>query len=911
MLLQRGRLAVGRAASSSALASRRRVSARAVDVLDPLEVPRRLPDVSLQEVLRTEQRYGNDPTRLPNLARSVQDLLQIHQQYRHNMGVSAVSHLWVTLRRLGHKEKQWLRTVDFAKASQPLRDHTERLLKENKLDGRGLSNVMHALASAELTRGPWATLWRASLPAVLSRLDKLNEQQLSNVTWAYCKSEQDSPELLAGITAQIESRGTSGFKPVELSALAWSFARAGHAPASLFEALAAEAEEQLHLFGPVEISNTAWAHARAGYGPGCTSKPSKRLMAALAAATVAQADSFSLTPIAMVAWAYARVGAPYPPGLYDAIGARAIVKPNKAKGGDIANLLWSFAVAGAVHGPMFDALALVVAKKASTLELMQMSMICWAYAEAGHRSSATEEMLRALTEMATARGLGGMTTQGLANVAWALAKLDVAAPALFSEIREQAVRRAPEFNPQELANLCWAFSVMREQSDVLLHSIQGAAVPQLRRFRPKELSALIWAFAHARHTDPALFGLLADEVHARLDDGPQFDWRETSSLANSFALAARSYGASAVPGVEAVVARCFALCGRRAPGQEDWAMLSGGAYWGPGRLPGSLRTAEWSGGDERLRLEEAERRRVRQAQGPLLEEDMFPLERGLDPSAPGYFAPGAVLERSKEAREQPPSERPAILLLVEELTRSGLISASSFTPAALAAQENSAEEEEEELLRAAAGGLIREGDATLVERSLAGAVAEVRSAEAAVKQGAGRLAAAREAARLAEEAARAAGEAARREELRLAAAQAAARVAAAEYAEWTVRQARLATVATSRRGGAASAGSSSRADARGGGALAEAAGQGGAEGGSAPHPLVVKRRSWEFLMRTLVQAAQPEHVKAIVQTWAPIDAGRRRADEDGERGASVGGEGGPREGGGADRSRGSCGDPGG
>jgi hypothetical protein len=36
------------------------------------------------------------------------------------------------------------------------------------------------------------------------------------------------------------------------------------------------------------------------------------------------------------------------------------------------------------------------------------------------------------------------------------------------------------------------------------------------------------------------------------------------------------------------------------------------------------------------------------------------------------------------------------------------------------------------------------------------------------------------------------------------------------------------------------------------------------------------RRSWEFLVRTLGQAAERERVRAVVQAWAPIHAVRKR-----------------------------------
>jgi hypothetical protein len=253
------------------------------------------------------------------------------------------------------------------------------------------------------------------------------------------------------------------------------------------------------------------------------------------------------------------------------------------------------------------------------------------------------------------------------------------------------------------------------------------------------------------------------------------------------------------------------------------------------------------------------------------------------------------------------------LRAVEELARLGAISVNSLTPAALAAQSRSEEWEEEEgmMLGVMLGGCGVEGEgeavaAGSVEDGLAGALAELRSAEAAVREEEGRVSAAREAARqglqTSREARRAARQArveakqaaaaarqaaataqeaagvARREEERLRAAQAAARAAAAEYAEWTVKQARRTVgvgVGAKSRGsgtsggsvalqvGEAVAGASATPWERGRDSAAEHTARGG------------HRRSWEFLVRSLGQAAEPEQVRAVVQAWAPIDAVRR------------------------------------
>ena len=56
--------------------------------------------------------------------------------------------------------------------------------------------------------------------------------------------------------------------------------------------------------------------------------------------------------------------------------------------------------------------------------------------------------------------VGVFDLQGLANTAWAFAKVGQSDAQLFTALAREAERRVGDFNPQGLANTAWAFSTV-------------------------------------------------------------------------------------------------------------------------------------------------------------------------------------------------------------------------------------------------------------------------------------------------------------------------------------------------------------------------------------------------------------------------------------------------------------------
>ena len=64
-----------------------------------------------------------------------------------------------------------------------------------------------------------------------------------------------------------------------------------------------------------------------------------------------------------------------------------------------------------------------------------------------------------------------MSMQGLANTAWALARLGQQDEQLFKALARMAERRLDTFNAQDLANTAWAFATVGQIDEQLFKAL--------------------------------------------------------------------------------------------------------------------------------------------------------------------------------------------------------------------------------------------------------------------------------------------------------------------------------------------------------------------------------------------------------------------------------------------------------
>jgi hypothetical protein len=157
------------------------------------------------------------------------------------------------------------------------------------------------------------------------------------------------------------------------------------------------------------------------------------------------------------------------------------------------------------------------------------------------RESATRDARFAILLDVVTRSLRKMNSQGLANVAWACARLEhhpgedvlrEIAEGLEAELRGGVAggggnRR--ETRPQAVSNTLWAFGQLRYKPDGdTLSSLCANTTPSLKKFRAQELANAMLGLAHVEHDPGAAFFDAA--MRAASDELRSFEGQETSNL---------------------------------------------------------------------------------------------------------------------------------------------------------------------------------------------------------------------------------------------------------------------------------------------------------------------------------------------------------------------------------------------
>jgi len=368
--------------------------------------PLRSPSVAAAS-LYTRAMSEHDMNSIIISATRAQELLGLHRMHGQFYSGVNLATCWSRLGRVSAEDRTWLRTDDGAQLFA-LRAQTGDDVE--KLGGRAVSNIAHALARLDLCGPQWMGLWKKLEGAALQ-----------------CRSE---------------------FMPQELANMAWAFARAGHASDSLMDAIAEESAERLDDFKPQELANTAWAFATAGHA-------APALFHAIGKESAGRVREFKPQELKDMAWAFATAGHAAP-ALFEAIGNEAAGRVREFHPQALANTAWAFSTTGYRAPALFDAFGKEAAGRVHEFSAQDLANTALAFAKAGHAAPALFDMIA----KESAGRLGEFRSQGLTNMAWAFAKAGNPTPALFDAIGKESAGRVHEFSAQGLANSAWAFAVL-------------------------------------------------------------------------------------------------------------------------------------------------------------------------------------------------------------------------------------------------------------------------------------------------------------------------------------------------------------------------------------------------------------------------------------------------------------------
>ena len=211
----------------------------------------------------------------------------------------------------------------------------------------------------------------------------------------------------------------------------------------------------------------------------------------------------------------------------------------------VANSCWAFGAARHPHPRLFGAVSAALCASSFRVESLGsqgLANVAWAYAKVGHADAALFSALE------RAAGLNLLEllqhAQQLSNTVWAFAALGHRAPALFGAVADAATaadgsgeRLLASLSPQAVANLAWAYSTAGHRANALHDALAATAVRRLPDSRAADLPFLLSAFSLSAHRPaPQLFEAAAPLVAAGLAGG-RYSPPQVASLALAFAAA--------------------------------------------------------------------------------------------------------------------------------------------------------------------------------------------------------------------------------------------------------------------------------------------------------------------------------------------------------------------------------------
>lgn len=340
-----------------------------------------------------------------------------------------------------------------------------------------LATAMHRLARlTEYDADAQAAVWRHPvfsqlLRATSSAFEKTmargagpKTQALSNTIWALA-TLQVTDLALFRLAATVCREHVSDFKPFELSAILWSFAKLGmvgehvcEGSLCLFETAANYVAEHAQDFSFRCLLMTAWSYATAQLRH-------VSLFQQMATHILPMLHTAKCQELANAAWAFSKSGSRHDE-LFSEIAVRALPLLDEFKPEELTMLLHSFASAGVLHERLFDRAA--VALQGMDLQPPHLANTLWALSHMRPRHQSTSLALLALLPRCTSL-LPSFRPQEISSIALAAGKcfgsrsgerreLPQEVKMFFDAASPCVVNRMHEFSGQALANMTAAFS---------------------------------------------------------------------------------------------------------------------------------------------------------------------------------------------------------------------------------------------------------------------------------------------------------------------------------------------------------------------------------------------------------------------------------------------------------------------
>eukprot|EP00956_Cyclotella_meneghiniana_P009481 scaffold13137_cov57-Cyclotella_meneghiniana.AAC.2 len=171
---------------------------------------------------------------------------------------------------------------------------------------------------------------------------------------------------------------------------------------------------------------------------------------------------------------------------------------------------------------IFHALAKATDANLPDFESRDLSNTAYAYALLGYDPTINERsLLGSIAEISINYCINQFEPQGISNILWSYAKLNVHHPQLFQSVGNTVAskRDLDEFAPQALSNIVWAYATNNAHHAGLFQNVGNAVASKsdLNDFTPQHFANIVWAYAKNNTTHAGLFQKVGDGIVAMND----------------------------------------------------------------------------------------------------------------------------------------------------------------------------------------------------------------------------------------------------------------------------------------------------------------------------------------------------------------------------------------------------------
>lgn len=334
-------------------------------------------------------------------------------------------------------------------------------------------------------------------------------QNIANLVWAIAKSNggtQKRRHELFDRLAPIVANTTQAFNPQEIGNIAWAFATCKMKNDAMFDAIAASVSTRLPSTSAQNLANIAWTYA--------TAYPRRPFFRKIANESRDRLAEFKPQELSNLAWAFATCG-DSDDELFKAVADEASTRLDGFSEQGLCNLVWAFSTAGRADVQFFDKLAHVLLRRVPLLTDQGLSNVAFGFSNAQIRAPYLFESIVKHAIDNAAR----FTPRVISSLVWALARSGYDDPKFYETLAQSMLAYAKRhgdyvLSTQEIANMAWAYACVDRVHPALMRLLWRSALELADDFSCDERRQLQQVVLHLKYEAKGSRALLSDVARA-------------------------------------------------------------------------------------------------------------------------------------------------------------------------------------------------------------------------------------------------------------------------------------------------------------------------------------------------------------------------------------------------------------